>query len=161
VTNITSEEQKPCYDVLAMRLSAKYVRSLSLFVIVFLCLSPAAVLCLAYCNSHVQANAAASHCPLKRQGADCPHSSTRKPSRDITSIETGSARGCALPINIIGAPLESKFGVVLDAPLATAVESINFAPVSLASLRQIPRFDYRPPPNDIRFERVRNQVFRI
>ena len=142
-----------------MRLPAKYIRSVSLFVLVFLCLNPAAVFCLAYCSHHVQA-AAAAHCPLSQGKAHCHHTQ-KTATQDTTSIETDSAKGCVMPVNIIAAPIESKFGVDVDAIAAAPVETLSSAATVPIRSRLIPKFYYRPPPNDARFERVRNQVFRI
>lgn len=66
-----------------------------------------------------------------------------------------------MPVNVIAAPVESKFGVAVDSVIVPTVEQVEFAPVQLIRSRQVPKFYYRPPPNDARFERVRNQVFRI
>jgi hypothetical protein len=143
-----------------MRLPAKYVRSVSLFVVIFLCLNPAAVFCLAYCSHHVQA-AAVSHCPLNKGSVHCHHSQRAADPQDTTSIEADLAKRCVMPVNIIAAPVESKFGLAVDAVAAAPVERIEVAPAVFVRSRLIPKFYYRPPPNDARFERVRNQVFRI
>ena len=142
-----------------MGLRGIQIRSLSLFVLVFLCLNPAAVFCLAYCSHHVQVSA--EHCPLSKGNAHCHHSQKTTTPQDTTSIETDAAKGCVMPVNIIAAPVENKFGVAVDAVVAAPVERINLAPAILVRSRLIPKFYYRPPPNDARFERVRNQVFRI
>lgn len=145
----------------AMKPRGVYIRSLSLFVVIFLGLNPAAVFCLAYCNYHAQASATAAHCPLKKQSPDCHRSKKSTASKDTTSIVAESAKGCVMPVNVIAAPIQSKFGVAVDAVVTPQIERIEFASVLLVGSRQLPKFYYRPPPNDLRFERVRNQVFRI
>ena len=159
MTNFTPRNTNRWYDVFAMRIRDTHVRSVSLFVVAFLCLNPAAVFCLAYCNYHVQISAA--HCPLKKQSADCPHSGKTKTSQNTTSIDTGSAKGCVMPVNIIAAPLENRFGVAVDVAVVADLDKIDLDPILLVRSRQLPKFYYRPPPNDRRTERVRNQVFRI
>ncbi|MEP6787583.1 MAG: hypothetical protein ABJB40_04075 [Acidobacteriota bacterium] len=149
-----------CYDVFAMRLTRTTTRFLSLFVVAFLCLNPGAVLCLAYCSHNVQVSAI--HCPLKKAGADCPHSRSKTTaSKDTSSFDTDSAKGCVMPVNIIAAPLESKVGIYAATVTAVNIDQIALATVGLIRSRQIPKYYYRPPPNDRRNERIRNQVFRI
>jgi len=141
--------------------SRGYIRSTSLFVVAFLCLNPAAVFCLAYCTSHTTANAASTHCPHKKQKADCHGSKKPAAPQDTAAIDTDSAKGCVMPVNILAAPVESKFGVTVDIAVVAEIEKVVFVPVILERGRSIPKFYYRPPPNDTRFERVRNQIFRI
>jgi hypothetical protein len=145
-----------------MRLRGKYIRSLSLFAVIFLGLNPIAVFCLAYCNYHIQVTSAA-HCPLKKKSADCHQAKKTTTPQDTTSFDTRSAKNCVIPINVIAAPVESKYGfAVVDIVAATpVVDRTELASALLAQSRLIPKFHYRPPPNDLRFERVRNQVFRI
>jgi hypothetical protein len=136
-------------------------RLLSLFVVGFLCLNVGAFFCLAHCNKNVMA-ASASHCPLKNDpSSHCHHSRPAKENPDTTSFVGDSVTCCVLPIGVFAAPLEKKAGSVTAMLVETSVEQVVFAPVSLGASRQIPKFYYRPPPNDTRFERVRNQVFRI
>ena len=146
-----------------MRLTRTATRFLSLFVVAFLCLNPGAVICLAYCSHNVQVNTV--HCPLKKAGADCPHSraktTTTTTPKDTSSVDTGSARGCVMPVNIIAAPLESKVGIYATAVTNVNINKIALANVALVRTRQIPKFYYRPPPNDRRIDRILNQVFRI
>lgn len=133
---------------------------ISLFVISFLCLNAGAILCLAYCGQAMKAKA--DHCPLQNAASHCPHSKTQKtPTSSNPSIERTSVSCCVLPVSIFAAPLEVKAGVELAAPVtdsASVFVAATFAPVRS---RQIPKFYYRPPPNDRRIDRIRNQVFRI
>jgi len=67
-----------------------------------------------------------------------------------------------LPIGLFSAPLEKKAGTFTEAaPTGEVVSEAVSAPTVLAWSREIPKFHYRPPPHDSRFERVRNQIFRI
>lgn len=143
-----------------MGLTRTQTKFLSLFVVAFLCLNAGGILCLTYCTQAVQAKA--GHCPLKKQGAPhCPHSEKKTSSTENYSFEAVSVRCCLLPVSIFAAPLENNAGVTVDTAVAVNIEKIEFTPVFLVRSRQIPKFYYRPPPNDVRFERVRNQVFRI
>ena len=142
-----------------MKPSTTTTRLLAFFVVAFLCLNAGAFLCLAYCGKAVAATA--ESCPLKKAGAHCPHSQTTDKNKDDASFAGNSITCCMLPVGVFGVPLEAKAGEITAVPLAAAVETIVFAPVVLAVSRQIPKFYYRPPPNDARHERVRNQVFRI
>lgn len=149
------------YDNGAMRLRGKYIRSLSLFAVIFLGINPIAVFCIAYCNLHLQANST-EHCPLKKKSADCHQAKKPTTQQDATSLDAGTLKNCVIPINVVVAPIESKFGVSVDTVAALPViDKAELAAVLLVQSRQIPKFHYRPPPNDLRFERVRNQVFRI
>jgi len=66
-----------------------------------------------------------------------------------------------MPVNIIAAPLESKVGIYAHAVTNVNINKIALANVALVRTRQIPKFYYRPPPNDRRIDRILNQVFRI
>ena len=143
-----------------MRPSRAHTRFLSLFVVAFLCLNPGAVLCLAYCNSHTTP-VGSTHCPLKKAGADCPHSGKSNTATDRSSFDSDSVKGCVMPVNIIAAPLESKVRSSAVALATVNIDKIPLATVALVRSRQLPKFYYRPPPNDGRLDRVRNQVFRI
>jgi len=136
------------------------MRSVSLFVVAFLGLNPAAVFCLAYCNFHVQA-ATAEHCPLKKKSADCHQTKTAATPLNAPSFDSGSVNSCVIPLNVIAAPVESKYGVTVSTAVTLPFNETVFAPVRLIESRQIPKSYYHPPPNDLRSERVRNQVFRI
>ena len=142
-----------------MRLSHTCTKFLSLFVVAFLCLNPGAVLCLAYCGHNVPVSSA--HCPLKKAGADCPHSGKTSRTTNTSFFDTGSAKGCVMPVNTIAAPLESKVGIYAHAVAPINIDTITLATAALVRSRQIPKLYYRPPPNDRRIERLRNQVFRI
>lgn len=143
-----------------MGLRRKYTRSLALFVVAFLCLNPASVVCLAYCNYQIQV-ASADHCPLKKKNSDCHGSKKKTAPQDATSIDTGAAKNCVVPLNVIAAPVEAKYGTSVETVAAPPVEKISPTAAVPVRSRQIPKFYYHPPPNDLRFERVRNQVFRI
>ena len=135
-------------------------RWISFFVVAFLCLNAGAFLCLAYCGKAMAATTAES-CPLKKAGAShCPRSKTANTDQDASFAGT-SVTCCMLPVGVFGAPLENKAGKITSIAVTPAIEKTEFAAVVLAASRQIPKFYYRPPPNDGRFERVRNQVFRI
>ena len=143
-----------------MRLSRTHNRFLSLFVVAFLCLNAGGVLCLTYCGQAFQAKA--DHCPLKKQAAShCPHSNRNAAPTENYSFEASSVTCCMLPISLFSAPLEKRAGISIDTAVAVNIEKIEFTPFFSVRSRQIPKFYYRPPPNDGRFERVRNQVFRI
>ena len=143
-----------------MRLRGINTKLLSLFVVAFLCLNAGGVLCLTYCGQVVQAKA--EHCPLKKQGsANCPQSDKKTVPTENYSFEASSVTCCMLPVSLFSAPLEKKVGISIDAAVTVNADKIELIPVFLVRSRQLPKFYYRPPPNDGRFERVRNQVFRI
>jgi hypothetical protein len=143
-----------------MKPATATTRLLAFFVVAFLCLNAGAFICLAYCGKAMAATA--ESCPLKKQGvAHCPHSQTANKGKDDASFAGSSMTCCMLPVGMFGAPLESKAGTITSAPITATVEKTEFAPVVLGASRQIPKFYYRPPPNDARLDRVRNQVFRI
>ena len=136
-------------------------RLLSLFVVVFLCLNLGAFFCLAHCNAGAVVEAS-THCPLKRDpSSHCHRQQPAKPNTDDASFAGNTVACCVLPVGVFAAPLEKKAGSVTAVALAAAIEPADFAPVVFSASRQLPKFHYRPPPNDTRFERVRNQVFRI
>lgn len=143
-----------------MRPTTATTRLLAFFVIAFLCLNAGAFFCLAYCQK--AAAMAVESCPLKKAGkAHCPHSPAPAKNNDDESFAGSSVTCCMLPIGVFGVPLEMKTGQITSAPVAASVDVAGFAPVTFVASRQMPKFYYRPPPNDARGSRVRNQVFRI
>ena len=132
---------------------------ISVFVVVFLCLNAGAFLCLAHCNNAVAAST--DHCPLKKAAASNCHRSKTAENRDNESFNGTSIACCMMPVGVFAAPLEKRSGTITAVPAATVIADIEFAPPLIAASRQIPKFYYRPPPNDTRANRVRNQVFRI
>ena len=135
------------------------IRFLSLFVLAFLCLNAGGFVCLAYCGQSLRAKA--DHCPLQRSKSHCPHSKAPAETTNDRAITAGSISCCIMPVSMIGAPLEAIGRVDLA---VVAVEAVRVAavetPVAVYS-RLIPKYYYRPPPNDKRPDRIRNQVFRI
>jgi hypothetical protein len=135
-------------------------RLLAFFVVAFLCLNAGAFFCLAYCETTVAKQA--DHCPLKKAASsNCPHSQTANKNQDNSSFVRNSVTCCMLPIGVFGALVEQKTGTITAVQVAGVVQKTEFAPVVFAASRQLPKFYYRPPPNDARVDRVRNQVFRI
>ncbi|MFN0277700.1 MAG: hypothetical protein ACKVRN_03760 [Pyrinomonadaceae bacterium] len=133
---------------------------LSLFVVAFLCLNAGGMLCLGYCAMPA---AEVVYCPLTKQPIDhCKRSGKSDTTSENLSFKANSVTCCIMPVSIFAAPLEKKSEILSElAPVAEVVDEIVFTPVALIGSRQVPKFQYRPPPNDLRFERVRNQVFRI
>ena len=145
-----------------MRPAAATTRLLAVFVVAFLCLNVGAFACLAYCEIGVAQSA--SHCPLQKAGTPhCPLSqaAARKEQNENDAVAASTMTCCMMPVGVLGVPLEAKAGTITAVPLTAAVEKAEFAPVVFAAQRQISKFYYRPPPNDARMNRVRNQVFRI
>ena len=142
----------------AMRLSRTHTRFLSLFVLAFLCFNASAVYCLAFCGQITQAKT--DNCPLMMTGAHCPRSDNKSTTADF-SISSSPVKCFVLPFSPFAAPLENKVLIAVDTPGVASVEKIDLVPAPLYLTRQTPKFYYRPPPNDHRPDRVRNQVFRI
>ena len=144
-----------------MKFGPKHTRFLSLFVVAFLCLNAGGVLCLAYCAT--PSKAASDHCPLKKKTSEhCNHSNNKEQASESVAFKANTVTCCIMPVSIFAAPLEQKAGKITEAvPVADVVNEAVFVPAILPRSRQIPKFYYRPPPNDTRFERVRNPVFRI
>jgi hypothetical protein len=143
-----------------MRPAGATNRFVAFFVVAFLCLNAGAFLCLSHCAK--PALARADHCPLKKaSGSHCPHSEQPTTDPNDESFAGVSITCCMLPVGVFGAPLELKGGTITSAAVPAAVDIADFAGQGSAVSRQLPKFYYRPPPNDTRFERVRNQVFRI
>lgn len=143
-----------------MKFGQKHRKLLSLFVIAFLCLNVGGMLCLAYCATPVKADAA--HCPLKKKASEhCNRSNNGQTSENI-AFKVSSVTCCSMPVSIFAAPLEQKSDTSIEFAIVAATTNETVVFVSpLVRSRQIPKYYYRPPPNDLRFERVRNQVFRI
>ncbi len=144
-----------------MKFSRKHSHLLSLFVVAFLCLNAGGVMCLAYCAT--PSKAVAEHCPLKKKASEhCNRSKNKEQASESVAFKANTVTCCIMPVSIFATPLEKKAGTVIEAaPVAEVADEAVFAPAVLARSRQISKFYYRPPPNDSRFERVRNQVFRI
>lgn len=142
-----------------MKPATATTRLIAFFVVAFLCLNAGAFVCLAYCGKAFAATA--ESCPLKKAGVShCPHSQPVN-NNNGESFSGNSATCCMLPVGVFAAPLENNNVTITAVPVAQAIQTLEFAPVILAASRQLPKFYYRPPPNDARYERVRNQVFRI
>jgi hypothetical protein len=143
-----------------MRFRQATLKLISLFVLAFLCLNAGGFLCLTYCGQIVKAKA--DSCPLKAAAHHCPHSQAPAKTTGDHSASAGSISCCTMPIGMIApAPLETKTRVDVPAAVATVVEAAVIDRPILRHSRQISGFYYRPPPNDRRQDRVRNQVFRI
>jgi hypothetical protein len=134
---------------------------ISLFVLAFLCLNAGGVLCLTYCSQGVKARP--EHCPLRNARAHCPHSKTPAKTADADQASAiGSVSCCVMPIGMIApAPLEARTRVEVPVAAAIVVKTTAVERPVLSQSRQIPGYYYRPPPNDRRGDRIRNQVFRI
>lgn len=144
-----------------MKFSRKHSPLLSLFIVAFLCLNAGGVMCLAYCAT--PSKTLAEHCPLKKKASvHCNRANNKEQVAESVAFKANSVSCCIMPVSIFAAPLEKKAGNFTEAAPAVdiASEAVT-APEVLARSRQIPKFYYRPPPNDRRIERVRNQVFRI
>jgi hypothetical protein len=137
------------------------LKLVSLFVLAFFCLNAGGVLCLTYCGQAVKARA--EYCPLKKTSSHCPHSQTSAETSDEDkAAAVGSVSCCTMPIGMIApAPLEPKTRVEMPVAAIVAVKAAVTVPPLPGESRQISGYYYRPPPNDRRMERVRNQVFRI
>ena len=143
-----------------MQLRRINTKLISLFVIAFLCMNAGAILCLAYCGQAMKASA--EHCPLQKAAAHCPHSKTRQATQSSNpSWEGSSVKCCVLPVSVFAAPLQIKAGIETTTPVTASPEVVLTATIVPIHSRQIPKFYYRPPPNDHRMDRIRNQVFRI
>ena len=143
-----------------MQLRRINTKLISLFVIAFLCMNAGAILCLAYCGQAMKASA--EHCPLQKTAAHCPHSKTRQATPSSKpSWEGSSVKCCVLPVSVFAAPLQIKAGIETAAPVTASPEVVVAGTFAPNNSRQIPKFYYRPPPNDRRIDRIRNQVFRI
>lgn len=131
---------------------------LSIFVVAFLCLNAGAFFCFAHCNTITAAEA--DHCPLKKASSHC-HRSKVTENKDDACFSGASITCCMLPVGVFAAPLEQKSGTISAVPVTPTVTSADFMPTPFLASRRLPKFYYRPPPNDARVDRVRNQVFRI
>ena len=147
-------------EAAVMQLRRINTKLISLFVIAFLCMNAGAILCLAYCGQAMKASA--EHCPLQKAAAHCPHSKTRQTTPTSNpSWEASSVKCCVLPVSVFAAPLQIKAGIETTTPVTASPEVVLTATIVPIHSRQIPKFYYRPPPNDRRIDRIRNQVFRI
>ena len=147
-------------EAAVMQLRRINTKLISLFVIAFLCMNAGAILCLAYCGQAMKASA--EHCPLQKAAAHCPHSKTRQTTPTSNpSWEASSVKCCVLPVSVFAAPLQIKAGIETTTPVTASPEVVLTATIVPIHSRQIPKFYYRPPPNDHRMDRIRNQVFRI
>jgi len=147
-------------EAAVMQLRRINTKLISLFVIAFLCMNAGAILCLAYCGQAMKASA--EHCPLQKAAAHCPHSKTRQTTPTSNpSWEGSSVKCCVLPVSVFAAPLQIKAGVETAVPVTASPEVVVAGTFAPNNSRQIPKFYYRPPPNDSRVDCIRNQVFRI
>lgn len=131
------------------------------FVLTFLCLNVAGVLCLAFCfqlttGVSVDADAHLSeHCrQMKRQAEE--------KNRDSSRITADEVSCCMLPVAMFAGPVEPKSEFV-SVPTAEAgtVRVIHFAAPVVSTDRSPVIPVYRPPPIDRRPERILHSVIRI
>ena len=131
-----------------------------MFVLAFLCLNAGGVFCIAYCQGGLSAGA--EHCPRAAARAHCPHSQTQAATNTSPAVEGYAVKCCLLPIGIFAAPIKAGT-LITDTTLAPATVPLTMQPqlFAAAATHQLSDNHYRPPPNDKRVERIRNQVFRI
>lgn len=134
---------------------------LSLFVVAFLCLNAAAYVCLAHCNAVASMASTPMAAAEDTSLPPCHRKRMSTSGRKHNSLGSNAITCCMLPVGVFAAPLEKR----TDTPAAIVAAAVmpvqEFAPDLVSQSRQIPKFYYRPPPNDARYDRVRNQVFRI
>jgi hypothetical protein len=130
-----------------------------MFVLAFLCFNAGGIFCLAYCQTGMKARV--ESCPLAAVKSDCPHSKQKATVPSGPAVEGNSAKCFVLPIGIFSAPVDGKASINISVAPVTAVQPLASLVLIADATRQLPDNFYRPPPNDRRVERVRNQVFRI
>jgi hypothetical protein len=104
----------------------------------------------------------AEHCPMAERSDHCKRSKeAQKTGTDNTSAEAHPATCCSLPINFFVAPLEKRVSPSFDASESpVAVPGAFEAPGSIKTVPLVSVI-YRPPPLDLRGNRLRNCVIRI
>ena len=143
-----------------MYIHSKKIRLAALFVVTFICLNAGGAVCVAYCQSMMQAEATAEHCPLKKSDSHCNKKSNVE-TPGATAIAGDEIFCCSVSVGFLPAPIEKSFRFV-----TAAATSVVETPTPESQLISIPgftsTFDYRgPPPLDRRVERIKHRLLRI
>ncbi len=135
---------------------------LSLFLVAFVCLNAGGALCVAYCQSSIEAShVPKDHCPLKKKAEHCDPGQQKQDIQEIAKVGGSQADCCPMTVSFIAAPIEkSSFSVKAPATALIAAfesaEPVNFTRIKI----NIPTA-YRGPPLDQRTSRLKNCVIRI
>lgn len=148
------------YGIGVMKFWRKNVRSLSLFVLAFLCLNIGGVLCLARCAR--PASSMAEHCPMKAHSDHCNRTKeSQKTGTENIRAEAHRATCCSLPVSFFVAPVEKRVSFTFDVVESPVVVTRAFESPETFKTGPLVYVLYRPPPLDLRGNRLRNCVIRI
>ncbi|HKP69540.1 MAG TPA: hypothetical protein VJV05_09665 [Pyrinomonadaceae bacterium] len=130
-----------------------------MFVVAFICLNAGGAVCVAYCQSMLQAADSAEHCPLKKTDSHCNKKSNLE--SDATAIGGDEIFCCSVTVGFLPAPTETPYRFV-SVILAPVVVTPALEPFLVSTQGFESSFDYRgPPPLDRRIERIKHRLLRI
>ena len=134
---------------------------IAIFLVAFVCLNAGGAVCVAFCQSAVEAIAASQdHCPLKKKAAHCDPQP--RDNKDTAAKAAGEATDCCpMTLSFVGAPFEKRAISSETAAIAASVQT-NFTIRAgfLTAFTSSPPA-YRGPPLDRRLDRVKRCLIRI
>lgn len=141
----------------------KYKRSVSAFVLAFLCLNVGGVACLAYCNQAGGAKASQPMAAMSTMPAGhCSHHNQGVPAApEATHAQAGSTTCCSMPVSFFAAPLERRLDQTFETVATVPAVIVEFARPVINKPERAFATVYRPPPRDRRTDRLLNCVIRI
>ncbi|MGD9562137.1 MAG: hypothetical protein AB7F88_07945 [Pyrinomonadaceae bacterium] len=133
----------------------------SLFIIAFVCLNAGGAVCVAYCQSALEAIAASEeHWPLKKKAAHCDPAQSDQQEKASAAVGN-EINCCPMTLSFVGAPFEKRTFHFETAEFPVIAKSDFAAPATLISSRQTFPPAYRGPPRDRRVERLKHCIIRI
>ena len=138
------------------------IKLIAVFLVAFVCLNAGGAVCVAYCQTAVEAVIASKdHCPLKKKASHCDPGKGEDTAPSADSIGSSKIDCCVMTVSFIAAPIEKRvFSFQVPAVLVLTDSRPNL-PISFQPTRKILPSAYRGPPLDHKVDRIKNRVIRI
>jgi len=136
-------------------------RLIAIFLVAFVCLNAGGTVCVAYCQSAMEAIAAGEeHCPLKKKAEHCDPQPQEK--HDTAARAVGeSIDCCTMTLSFVGAPFEKRAFSSETAEISVSVKTKFTSPAGFLTTFKTSPPAYRGPPLDRRADRVKHCLIRI
>ena len=136
-------------------------RLVAIFLVAFVCLNAGGTICVAYCQSAMEAIASSEdHCLLKKKADHGDPQPQEK--RDSAAKAAGNTMDwCPMTLSFVGAPLEKRAFSSGTIVLSDAVKTNIPSPAAFPSSDRSSPPTYRGPPLDRRVDRVKHCLIRI
>lgn len=136
-------------------------RLIAVFLVAFVCLNAGGTVCVAYCQSAMDAIASSEeHCPLKKKAEHCDPQPPN--NKDSAAKAAGEAIDCCpMTLSFVGAPFEKRVISADTADIPASVKTKFTSPVAFLTPFATSPPAYRGPPLDRRGDRVKHCLIRI